>query len=79
MRLPDLNDLIQDLQLAKQIAIEERNPNAIVIATMSQAKLLALDKPINDVTPNNEPVVFNITGLSPEAALAISNELEDEY
>lgn len=46
MRLPDLNDLMQDLQLAKQIAIEERNPNAIVIATMSQAKLLALDKPM---------------------------------
>ncbi len=46
MRLPDLNDLMQDLQLAKQIAIEERNPNAIVIATMSQAKLLGIDKPV---------------------------------
>ena len=79
MRLPDLNDLIQDLQLAKQMAISDHNPNALVIATIAQAKLLGLDKPIKDVTPNNEPVVFNITGLSPEAALAISNELEDEY
>ena len=80
MRLPDLNDLIQDLQLAKQIAIEERNPNALTMATIGQAKLLGLDKPIKDVTTHNDkPVVFNITGLSPEAALAISNELEDEY
>lgn len=46
MRLPDLNDLMQDLQLAKQIAIEDRNPNAIVAATISQAKLLGIDKPV---------------------------------
>lgn len=46
MRLPDLNDLMQDLELAKQIAIEERHPNAIVTATMSQAKLLGIDKPV---------------------------------
>lgn len=46
MRLPDINDLIQDLQLAKQIAIEDRNPNAIVAATISQAKLLGIDKPV---------------------------------
>ena len=50
MRLPDLNDLIQDLQLAKQIAIEERNPNALIMATIGQAKLLGIDKPIKDVT-----------------------------
>ena len=56
MRLPDMNDLIQDLQLAKQIAIEDRNPNAIVTATISQAKLLGMDK-MRDVTPygNKEP------------------------
>lgn len=46
MRLPDINDLIQDLQLAKQIAIEDRNPNAIVTATVTTAKLLGLDKPV---------------------------------
>lgn len=53
MRLPDLNDLIQDLQLAKQMAINDQNPNALVIATIAQAKLLGLDKPIKDVTPNS--------------------------
>ena len=54
MRLPDLNDLMQDLQLAKQMAINDQNPNALVIATIAQAKLLGLDKPIKDVTPNHE-------------------------
>lgn len=53
MRLPDITDLIQDLQLAKQIAIEDRNANALTIATMSQAKLLGIDKPLKDVTPNS--------------------------
>ena len=40
MRLPDLNDLMQDLQLAKQMAIDDHNPNALVVATIAQAKLL---------------------------------------
>lgn len=53
MRLPDLNDLMQDLQLAKQMAIDGHNPNALVVATIAQAKLLGLDKPIKDVTPNS--------------------------
>ena len=80
MRLPDLNDLMQDLQLAKQMAINDQNPNALVIATIAQAKLLGLDKPLKDVTPHNDkPVVFNISGLSPDATLAISNQLENEY
>ena len=52
MRLPDLNDLMQDLQLAKQMAIDDHNPNALIMATIGQAKLLGLDKPIKDVTPN---------------------------
>lgn len=50
MRLPDLNDLIQDLQLAKQMAINDNNPNALIMATIGQAKLLGIDKPIKDVT-----------------------------
>lgn len=45
MRLPDLNDLIQDLQLAKDIAINNQNANSLVAATMAQAKLLGIDKP----------------------------------
>ncbi|MBA6244199.1 MULTISPECIES: hypothetical protein [Psychrobacter] len=66
MRLPDMNDLIQDLQLAKQIAIEDRNPNALIMATISQAKLLGLDKPvIRDV---NADAVQSISDLMNELA-----------
>ncbi len=85
MRLPDLNDLIQDLQLAKQIAIDDHNPNALVIATIAQAKLLGLDKPIKDVAPSNDVKsgLGHFYGrpepLTPEVALAISKRLEDEY
>jgi len=46
MHSPTLDDLIADLQTAKQIAIADRNPNAIVTATMSQAKLLGFDRPV---------------------------------
>ena len=64
MRLPDITDLIQDLQLAKQIAIEDRNPNALIMATISQAKLLGLDKPqIRDV---NADAVQSISDLMNE-------------
>lgn len=66
MRLPDITDLIQDLQLAKQIAIEDRNPNALIMATISQAKLLGLDKPvIRDV---NADAVQSMSDLMDELA-----------
>ena len=66
MRLPDLNDLIQDLQLAKQMAINDHNPNALIMATIGQAKLLGLDKPqINDVTAD---AVQSISDLMNELA-----------
>lgn len=66
MRLPDLNDLIQDLQLAKQMAINDHNPNALIMATIGQAKLLGLDKPqIKDV---NADAVQSISDLMNELA-----------
>ena len=84
MRLPDINDLMQDLQLAKQIAIDDRNPNAIVTATVAQAKLLGMDN-MRDVTPNSNiksglgHFYGGIPELTPEAALAISKRLDEEY
>ena len=61
MRLPDLNDLMQDLQLAKQIAIEDRNANALIMATISQAKLLGLDKPqIKDVYADDVQTISDL-------------------
>ena len=66
MRLPDINDLIQDLQLAKQIAIEDRNPNALIMATISQAKLLGLDRP--QIIDANTSTVQTISNLMDELA-----------
>ena len=80
MKIPDLNDLIADLQTAKQIAIDDRNPNAIVTATMSQCKLLGLDKPqLKDVEPiaNRPTVIRLVAGVSPdEAAQAYRDTME---
>ena len=45
MSLPTLSDLIADLQLAKELAIQSGNANSLVTATLAQAKLLGLDKP----------------------------------
>lgn len=40
-----LDDLMKDLETAKNLAIENKNPNALVSATIAQAKLLGLDRP----------------------------------
>lgn len=59
MNLPTISDLIADLQHAKEIAIRNENANGLILATMSQARLLGLDKPIIDVTNSNresEPI-----------------------
>ena len=45
MMLPTLSDLISDLQLAKELAIQSGNANSLVTATIAQAKLLGIDKP----------------------------------
>ena len=68
MRLPDLSDLIADLQLAKDIAIRNENANSLVTATLAQAKLLGLDKGDTLTIKHNEPPIFNLIGVSPEQA-----------
>ena len=79
-----LDDLLNQLEQARQIAIDDRNPNAIVTATMSQAKLLGMDN-MRDVTPNSNiksglgHFYGGIPELTPEAALAISKRLDEEY
>jgi hypothetical protein len=45
MSLPTLSELIADLQLAKELAIQSGNANSLVTATIAQAKLLGIDKP----------------------------------
>lgn len=76
--LPTLDDLIQDLQLAKEIAIKNENANQLVTAVMAQAKLLGLDS--STITATDKPTTIElIAPLSPDAAKAISDQLEDEY
>ena len=70
-----LDDLLEQLEQARQMAIEERKPTAMIQATATMAKLTGLDKPVlKDVYADSKPVVFNITGVSPnEAAQAYKN------
>jgi hypothetical protein len=68
MRLPDLNDLIADLQLAKDIAIRNESANSLVAATLAQAKLLGLDKP----QPQQNEDVRLISELMDELSLESS-------
>lgn len=53
--LPTLDDLVQDLQLAKQIAIKNENANSLVTAVMAQAKLIGIESgntvKVNDPQP----------------------------
>ena len=65
-----LNDLLNQLEQARQIAIEERKPTAMIQATVTTAKLLGFDRPqLKDVYADKKPVVFNITGVSPDEAV----------
>ena len=64
-----LDDLLDQLEQARQIAIDDRKPSAMIQATATMAKLIGLDKPVmKDVYADNKPVVFNITGVSPDEA-----------
>ncbi|MDT0478089.1 hypothetical protein RM863_38865, partial [Streptomyces sp. DSM 41014] len=42
---PTLDKLIQDLELVKQMAIDDRHITGAISAIVTQAKLLGLDKP----------------------------------
>ena len=54
MSLPTLSELIADLQLAKELAIQSGNANSLVTATLAQAKLLGIDKPQPQPKPNDD-------------------------
>ena len=50
-----IDDLISELDNASKLAYECQKPSAMITATMSKAKLLGLDKGIND-TDEVQPV-----------------------
>ena len=62
-----LDDLLDQLEQARQIAIDDRKPSAMIQATATMAKLTGLDKPQpKDVTPvsKNPTVIRLVAGVS---------------
>ena len=60
-----LDDILQELETARQMAIEERKPASMIQASMAKAKLLGLDKGDTLTIKHNEPPVFNIQPVRP--------------
>lgn len=60
-----LDDILQELEAARQMAIEERKPASMIQASMAKAKLLGLDKGDTLTIKHNEPPVFNIQPVQP--------------
>lgn len=62
-----LDDLLDQLEQARQIAIDDRKPSAMIQATATMAKLTGLDKPqLKDVGPiaNRPTVIRLVAGVS---------------
>ena len=55
-----VDDLLQDLELAKQIAIKNDNANSLVTAVMAQAKLLGIESGNNIATSDPTPIKVTI-------------------
>ncbi|WP_288776683.1 hypothetical protein [uncultured Psychrobacter sp.] len=55
-----LDEILNEIETARQMAIEERKPTAMIQASMAKAKLLGLDKGDTLTIKHNEPPVFNI-------------------
>jgi hypothetical protein len=78
-----LDDLLDQLEQARQMAIEERKPTAMIQATVTTAKLLGMDRPqLKDV---NADAVQTISELMNELAnddqllLQRISHAKDEY
>ena len=65
-----LDDLLDQVEEARQMAIEERKPTAMIQATVTTAKLLGLDKPmIKDVNADDVQTISDLMNeLSAEQA-----------
>ena len=53
------DDLLQDLELAKQIAIKNNNANSLVNAVMAQAKLLGVES--GSAIARSDPQPISVT------------------
>ena len=71
-----LDDLLDQLEQARQMAIEERKPTAMIQATVTTAKLLGLDKPvIKDVHADDVQSISELMNelSSEQAAITYKN------
>lgn len=70
-----LDDLLDQLEQARQIAIEERKPTAMIQATATMAKLIGIDRPVlKDVNADD---VQTLSDLMDE--LADNEQLSDQF
>ena len=60
-----LDEILNEIETARQMAIEERKPTAMLQASLAKAKLLGLDKGNTLTIKHNEPPVFNIQPVRP--------------
>ena len=67
-----VDDLIAELEEARQVAKQEAAAGAMVSATMGKAKILGFDKQVVEHTGKDGkdlmPPVFNITGVKPNGS-----------
>lgn len=69
-----VDDLLAELEEARQMAREKENPNAMTQATMGKAKLLGLDKQVIDHTSSDNSLNPQIS-LSSDEFRKIAKEL----
>ena len=71
-----LDDLLDQLEQARQIAIDDRKPSAMIQATATMAKLTGLDKPvIKDVHADDVQTISELMNelSSEQAAITYKN------
>lgn len=66
-----VDDLIKELEEARQAGLEFESASAMVAATMGKAKLLGLDKQLVDITTNgasiNNPTIIELVAHNVES------------
>lgn len=75
--MANLDQILDEIEQARQVAIEQKKPSAMIQATMCKAKLLGLDKGEPDQTRYQQPI-FNIVDVSPEQAKAEFEQVAKE-
>ena len=58
-QMQTLSDILDEIEQARQIAIEQQKPTAMLQATLAKAKLLGLDKG-DKLTVTSDVPVFNM-------------------